>query len=199
MNAIFAVTQVQQSTSVLLLGIVVAMIALTGTIVSPLLVARYMNASRTKEREAEAKLHTQDRESTDRIRKDERLADFERTEAVREMAADAASLLKENNKIVAAVSERTELKLDTIHTLVNSSLTSALLGQMEALRELIAWKDKAGEPVGEASRRALLELEETLRDRRQAQSNVDTTLGYKERRVTELDRRIEEATPDDPQ
>jgi hypothetical protein len=68
----------------------------------------------------------------------DRQEDWARQDAVALHAARAAELLVADNKKVAATAALAIVKLDVIHTLVNSSLTEAMQSEYEAVkRELI--------------------------------------------------------------
>jgi hypothetical protein len=77
---------------------------------------------------------------------------------VAKQAAEAARLLLANNERVAETQEQTNGKLDVIHVLVNSTLTAALQGEMDAtvrevtlMKEVLALNRAAGrEPSVEA-------------------------------------------------
>jgi hypothetical protein len=158
------VTEVRQSPAILVVAVLVALITAGGAIISPLLVARRLEKNRIKEKATE-----------DQTRAKERLADFDRTEAVREMAAEAASLLAKQNVIVAESSRDTHDRLEVIHSLVNSSLTAALQGQFDALQELVVWKDEEGRPVSKQARATLRELATILTERKKLQEESDKT------------------------
>lgn len=73
-------------------------------------------------------------------------------------AAEAAKLLLQNNALVAEMAEVTNTRLDVIHTLVNSNMTSALQGELDSnratlalLRELIALHKTQGNEPNEAT------------------------------------------------
>jgi len=108
-----------------------------------------------------------------------KVEDYARQDLVAQKAADAAKALLAANEIVATNAKKTNEKLDVIHTLVNSSMTSAMQSELDARRigvglmvEIIALKRDAGkEPTPEAqqavesSKWIIKELEEQLADR----------------------------------
>lgn len=61
--------------------------------------------------------------------------DWARQDVVAMQAAVAAKLLKENNQIVATATAETHQQLKVIHTLVNSTLTAALQGRLDAQKK----------------------------------------------------------------
>ncbi len=111
-----------------------ALIAATGTILSPLLLA-YM---------------------TNRQRRVEKREDYKRQDLVAAQAAEAAALLLAANERVAESTAVTNEKLDVIHTLVNSHMTAAMQSEFDAtvrelavMRELAAVHEAAGRQPGE--------------------------------------------------
>ncbi len=94
-------------------------------------------------------------------------------------AAEVARLLLDTNEQVAATAKVTNNKLDVIHTLVNSNMTSALQDQLIAIKsnlimaeEVIALKKAQGQSSTEESLNLILglkikisELEAQLNDR----------------------------------
>ena len=86
---------------------------------------------------------------TNRARRADKKLDWQREDDVAERANKTAELLVENNERVAKTSKETNLKLDQIHTLVNSNMTAAMRSELEAtigklklMREIVA-RDKA--------------------------------------------------------
>ena len=86
---------------------------------------------------------------TNRARRADKKLDWAREDDVAERAKKTAELLVENNERVARTSKETNLKLDQIHTLVNSNMTAAMRAELEAtiqklklMREIVA-RDKA--------------------------------------------------------
>ena len=86
---------------------------------------------------------------TNRARRADKKLDWAREDDVAERAKQTARLLVENNERVARTSKETNLKLDQIHTLVNSNMTAAMRAELEAtiqklklMREIVA-RDKA--------------------------------------------------------
>jgi hypothetical protein len=138
-------------------AVVVALIVLFGTVTSPLFLS-YLN---------------------NRQRRDERREDYARQDAVAEQAAEAARLLLESNKRVAATAVITNGKLDVIHTLVNSNMTAAMQAELDRtqevlvmLREVIALNEAAGRAASpetlariDATERKVGELVAALNDR----------------------------------
>jgi len=61
--------------------------------------------------------------------------DWARQDVVAVQVAEAARLLKENTRIVTVASAETHQQLKTIHTLVNSTLTAAMQGRLDANRK----------------------------------------------------------------
>jgi len=70
--------------------------------------------------------------ATNNERRQDRALDLARQDAVAEQARETAALLLESNKRFASVTKTTNSKLDTIHTLVNSNLTAAMLAELGA-------------------------------------------------------------------
>jgi len=58
--------------------------------------------------------------------------DWARQDAVAAQAAKAAELLRQNNQVVAETAAATRKQLSTIHALVNSTLTAAIQGRLDA-------------------------------------------------------------------
>ena len=78
-------------------------------------------------------------------RKLEKQEDWKREDDVRMQAQEAAKLLLEENKKVAAAAVLTNGKLDIIHTLVNSNMTAAMQSELDAtIRELAMMKEVIG-------------------------------------------------------
>lgn len=116
-------------------SLTIAIVALLGVIISPLVAGRI--AHKAKEEEWE--------------RQDIVAA---RAEQVAAQAAEAAALLLEQNKVVAAATAQVDDRLQQIHVLVNSNLTAAHQAEYDAVnRELAANRryarlaKKAGEKV----------------------------------------------------
>ena len=86
---------------------------------------------------------------TNRARRADKKLDWQREDEVAARAKRTAELLVENNERVAKTAKETNLKLDQIHTLVNSNMTAAMRAELEAtiqklqlMREIVA-RDKA--------------------------------------------------------
>lgn len=127
-------------------------------------------------------------------RKAEREADWERQDEVASNAAKASALLLDAQKKAARVTadnaELTGSKLDVIHTLVNSQLSTALENELEALKreqaiiaEMLEMKKAQGlKPSKEAlvamekSKVRIAELQTIIaeRDAQQRQANKQT-------------------------
>src|SRR5689334_17347415 len=67
-----------------------------------------------------------------RQRRREKKEDYARQDIVAAKAAEVARLLLEQQQKAAVKAEETTGKLDTIHTLVNSSLTKAMQAELDA-------------------------------------------------------------------
>ena len=111
---------------------------LATSLISPTVLAFFTNRARRAENQALAE-----------IRKVEKQSDWDREDEVADRAKLTAELLVENNERVARTSKETNLKLDQIHTLVNSNMTAAMRAELEAtiqklklMREIVA-RDKA--------------------------------------------------------
>jgi hypothetical protein len=101
-------------------------------------------------------------------------------------AAIAAELLVKSNAVVAETAKVTNVKLDVIHTLVNSSMTAAMQAELDAtirelamMHEIVELKEAAGKkPLPVAERAITLtegriaELEHQLADRRVSAAKV---------------------------
>jgi len=101
-------------------------------------------------------------------------------------AAIAAELLVKSNAVVAETAKITNVKLDVIHTLVNSSMTAAMQAELDAttrelamMHEIVELKEAAGrKPLPVAERAITLtegriaELEHQLADRRVSAAKV---------------------------
>jgi hypothetical protein len=106
--------------------------------------------------------------------------------AAADKAAEAARLLVESNAKVAAAAASTNVKLDVIHTLVNSTMTKAMQSELDATKrevlmmlEVVELKKKAGtEPnpetlsAIEVTRSKISEMEAALEDRLHASNQV---------------------------
>jgi hypothetical protein len=123
--------------------------------------------------------------ATNRERREDRALDLKRQDAVAEQARETAALLLESNKRFAAVTRTTNSKLDSIHTLVNSNLTAAMLAELGAteagldlMRELTADRSARGiEPSPEATARinATEKRVDDLREQVEARQDADRT------------------------
>jgi hypothetical protein len=109
---------------------------------------------------------------TGRQRHADKEEDWARQDAVAAQAVEAAQLLVESNKQIAARSIETNCKLDLIHTLVNSSMTAALTAERDSMvrelammQEIVQLKGKDG-PTPVAARAI------TLTEARIAELNV---------------------------
>ncbi len=78
---------------------------------------------------------------TARVRRAEKLEDYARQDVVALKAAEAARLLMRSNADVAATAaianDTTNAKLDEIHVAVNSNLTKATQGELEAKEQAL--------------------------------------------------------------
>jgi len=138
-------------------AIYVALIALFGTMCSPLVLAYFVA----------------------RRRHADKLEDYARQDLVAAQAAAAARLLLEANERVAAQGDVTNGKLEAIHTLVNSQMTAALQAELAAtvreaamIREVSAMRAINGLPPRGEARIALAscdlrvaELQDIIADR----------------------------------
>lgn len=171
--------------------ILVAIIAGVFGISGPLLLAWLLNRQRTAERLADAKL-----------RKEEKDEDYDRQDRVAQSAATAArelalsqkvladqataaaSHLVENNRIVATAAQQTQDGLSqlaegqkVIHGLVNSSLTTAMNGELgSTMRELVLLQgspqNKMRDSAIEVAEARIAELTLTISDRNAAAEKV---------------------------
>lgn len=148
-------------------------IAITVAVIGPFLLAWLQGRQRTADMHAEAQLRREER-AEDYARQDlvaERLTRRNdevaaKAQQVAIQTQTAAQLLLQNNEKVAAATKAANTKLDVIHTLVNSNMTSALQGQLDAhkaqlvtLRELIALRVTMGQSPDDETSAALLALE----------------------------------------
>jgi hypothetical protein len=124
---------------------------------------------------------------TERMHREDRLADYERQDKVAraaeqtatdliasqkriaDQAAEAAKLLLDANERVARTAQVTNGKLDVIHTLVNSNMTAAMQSEYDAtvrelamMREVMALKEAAGGSPGAEARAAIAATEVKL-------------------------------------
>ena len=123
---------------------------------------------------------------TEKIHVRDRQADWQRQDEVAARAVEAAQLLLANNERVAAQQQVTNKKLDVIHVLVNSNMTAAMQGEMDAtqrelamMKEVMDLKTAAGlSPTVEAAaamegaREKIRELAAALVDRAAAAAEV---------------------------
>lgn len=127
---------------------------------------------------------------TERLHREDREADYARQDALAaeaRLAADEASrALLAANEHVAAAADRTNEKLDIIHTLVNSNMTAAMQSELEAIQremalmhEVVALNRAAGrEPAREAlaaieaTQAKITELTIALKEREEAARRV---------------------------
>lgn len=119
-----------------------------------------------------------DRRAAD-IRREERLEDYARQDAVAAQAEKAVNLLQESQAKIADVAHTTNGKLDVIHTLVNSNMTAAMQAELDAtvrelalMHEIIEMKRKVGsEPMADSisalalTEARIIELQNNLNDR----------------------------------
>lgn len=148
-------------------------VAITVAVVGPFLLAWLQGRQRTTDMREEARLRREER-TEDYARQDqvaERLQKATeqaatKANAVAMQTQTAAHLLLQNNEKVAAATKAANTKLDVIHTLVNSNMTSALQGQLDAhkaqlitLRELIALRVMMGQSPDDETAATLLALE----------------------------------------
>ena len=141
----------------IVLALIIAVPAVIASCVAPLLLNRQAN--------------------TQRVEKEQR--DNKRQDEVAAKAAEAARLLLAANERVAADTQEVKVKLDVIHTLVNSNMTAAMQAELDAtirelamMREVIALNQAAGRQpsIGalaavEATAEKIAELTATLEDR----------------------------------
>lgn len=163
--------------------VLVAIIVLTGTVVtavvSPVLIIQLQNAQRTKERQEDWARQDEVAKKVDAAAEQAATA-AELLQAsqkkIADQAAEAASLLVTSNQQIADTAERTMGKLDVIHTLVNSSLTSSMQGEHDGIiRELALLRTIGGskpsrEITGaiEVAQARAAELESVIKDRETA-------------------------------
>jgi hypothetical protein len=123
--------------------------------------------------------------AANRERRENRALDLKRQDAVAAQARETAALLLESNKRFAAVTKTTNSKLDSIHTLVNSNLTAAMLAELGAteaglalMRELTDDRAARGiKPSPEAKARinATEKRVDDLREQVEARQDADRT------------------------
>ena len=101
--------------------------------------------------------------------------DYARQDKVAAQAAEAAHLLLAANERVAVTTEVTNSKLDVIHTLVNSNMTTAMQAEFDAtvrelamMREVIALKQTAGHAPGIDTLAAVKSTEDKITELRTA-------------------------------
>lgn len=154
----------------------IAAAATTVSVVSPLLMAVYLNRARRKEKEQDWK--RQDLVAANLLT---------RQDSIAAQTAEAARLLVASDLKLAATAKITLEKLDVIHTLVNSTMTAALqdgldatVRQLSLLREVVELKRAAGkEPLEEsvaeitATQAKIAELRAHLNDRVVQQGVID--------------------------
>jgi len=124
---------------------------------------------------------------TERMHREDRLADYERQDKVAraaeqtatdliasqkkiaDQASEAASLLLAANERVAQTAQVTNGKLDVIHTLVNSNMTAAMQSEYDAtvrelamMREVLELKEAAGREPGPEAQAAIAATEVKL-------------------------------------
>jgi hypothetical protein len=124
---------------------------------------------------------------TERMHREDRLADYERQDKVAraaertavdliasqkriaDQAAEAAALLLAANERVARTAQVTNGKLDVIHTLVNSNMTAAMQSEYDAtvrelamMREVLELKEAAGREPGREAQAAIAATEARL-------------------------------------
>ncbi len=99
-------------------------------------------------------------------RRRERLEDYARQDLVAERVAETADILTESNKKMAL---QTNAKLDSIHVLVNSNMTSAMKAELDAtvrekavLIELMSLKETMGHETATSTLVALKAAEEKI-------------------------------------
>jgi len=124
---------------------------------------------------------------TEKIRSRDRREDYRRQDEVAARAAEAATLLAENNKLVAQSSGAISGQLSQIHTLVNSNMTAAMESEYEAvgrelamMLEVIELRRAQGQQpttqalaAVETTRAKRAELASLLEDRAHAQARND--------------------------
>jgi hypothetical protein len=121
---------------------------------------------------------------TNRARMADKREDWARQDAVAAQAAEAAALLLEQNKQVAETAIETNRKLDVVHVLVNSDMTSSLRAQLVALRGQVVVLHKlmrtdahdttdAEMAALEAAESQILVLVDTIAQRDQQQKLID--------------------------
>ncbi len=105
----------------------IALLGFAGLIVTaigaPMLLAHQLNGARLKEKQE----------------------DWAREDAVAAKAEEAARLLVASNERAATSSEQANNKLDIIHTLVNSNMTSAMEAQLVALQGQLVMMNRLAE------------------------------------------------------
>jgi hypothetical protein len=125
---------------------------------------------------------------TERMHREDMLADYQRQDKVAEAAAAAvkaaqvsAAAIRQHIAVTVVKLDNANVKLDVIHGLVNSTLSAALQSELDALttslammREVITLKQRGGqEPAAEAviaiqdTEAKIAELKATLADRLQ--------------------------------
>jgi len=106
-----------------------------------------------------------------RARRKEKKEDWARQDAVAAKAAEAASLLLAANERVAKDTKAQSVKLDVIHTLVNSNVTIVLEARLEGsrrelagLREIVELRRAAGQEPSEIALATIISTEETIHE-----------------------------------
>lgn len=160
----------------------VAVVLAVSSTVSPLLLSMLNSRNRRKEKVED--YARQDAVAT-QAKEAARLL-VERQDAAASKAAEAAQLLATNTAKVAETAERANDKLDVIHTLVNSNMTTALQSEYDAIvreaammQEVIELKIAAGsQPTIKtlasltATKAKIIELGTALADRLSAAGAV---------------------------
>ncbi len=178
--------------------VTIILVAVFSSITAPLIIANRTQAARHAERledrAYQEKKDTETRKAAEQVAVKAATAarDLAASQkAIADQAAEAARLLLAANERVAKTSLITNGKLDVIHTLVNSNMTTAMKNQLDATRatlvmmlEVVAIKKAAGEEPAvetlaeiDATKAKITELESLLADRAAGQARADQMPG----------------------
>lgn len=172
-------------TGAVLLGALIAVFGFAG----PIFIAHLTGRQRHSEQAAESERRRREKLEEAAIRKQEKQEDWARQDEVARRAAEvadqllekqketaaktaeAAALLIENNEVVAKTARITNTKLDVIHTLVNSNVTTVLQSELDAkrghlmvLKEVIALRVELGQEPDPQAAGELAALEKKVKE-----------------------------------
>lgn len=116
------------------------------------------------------------------VHRSEKKQDWQRQDAVAKQAREAAALLLINNNRVAAAAEAATEKLDVIHTLVNSNLTTSLRSELNAtkltlqtLKEIMELRKVQGTEPSEEVLRIIQETQTKVNSLQRSLSDREST------------------------